>query len=111
MAQVASKSVGITDPLQTAQNGTHTFYAADILAESNAAFSVADGAPVLVLTSTDFGKRSFAADGEPYWVTLVDAGFSGSEDVELWCARAYPSLDAEELANTCAARTLAPPHD
>jgi hypothetical protein len=112
VAQVASKSVGITDPLQVAANGTHTFYAVDILAESRAAVAtVGDPSSVLVLQSVDFGKRSHATDGRPYWVTLVDAGFSSSDDVDLWCARTYPTLTAEQLANSCAARTLTPPHD
>ena len=112
VAQVASKSVGITDPLQTAQNGTHTFYAVDILAESRAAVvSVADPSAVLVLQSVDFGKRSYAADGQPYWVTVVDLGFTSSDQVKAWCASTYASLTPEQLANACAARTLAPPHD
>ena len=111
VAQVASKSVGITDPLQTAANGTHTFYAVDILAESRAAVSSVSASSVLVLRSTDFGKRSFAADGQPYWVTVVDVGFTSSDQVKAWCAATYPTLNAEELANACAARTLSPPHD
>ena len=111
VAQVASKSVGITDPLQTAQNGTHTFYAVDILAESQAARAVvASPSQLLVLQSLDFGKISRAPDGQPYWVTLVDVGFAGSGDVEAWCARTYPQLSPVELDNTCAARTLTPSH-
>ena len=112
VAQVASKSVGITDPLQVAANGTNTFYAVDILAESRVARqAAADPSSALVLQSLDFGKRSVARDGQPYWVTLVDDGFASSEEVDLWCARAFPSLTPEQLANACAARTLAPPHD
>jgi hypothetical protein len=112
VAQVASKSVGITDPLQTAANGTHTFYALDILAESlQARSTVADPSEVYVLWGTDFGKRSTAADGSPYWVTLVDAGFASSADVQAWCSATYPSLSPEQLADTCVPRTLTPPHD
>jgi hypothetical protein len=111
VAQVASKSVGITDPLQTAANGTHTFYAVDILAESRAAVSSVAASSVLVLRSTDFGKRSYAADGQGYWVTVVDVGFSSSDQVKTWCASTYPTLTPEQLANACAPRTLAPPHD
>jgi hypothetical protein len=111
VAQVASKSVGITDPLQTAANGTHTFYAVDILAESRAATASVSASSVLVLRSTDFGKRSFAADGQAYWITLVDVGFTSSDQVKAWCAGTYPTLTAEQLANACAARTLTPPHD
>jgi hypothetical protein len=110
VAMVASKSVGITDPLQTAQNGTHTFYAADILAESQAVQTVVpDPSMVLVLQSPDFGRALTAPDGQPYWVTLVDGGFSSSADVEAWCAQTYPNLDPAALANACVARTLTPP--
>jgi len=111
VAQVASKSVGITDPLQTAANGTHTFYAVDILAESQAATNLAPPSSVLVLQSTDFGKRSHASDGQAYWITLVDEGFGSSDAVKSWCAGAFPTLTADQLADTCAARTLSPPHD
>jgi hypothetical protein len=59
-----------------------------------------------VLQSTDFGKAVVAADGQPYWVTLVDAGFICSDDVGLWCARTCLQLTAEQLANARAAPTL-----
>jgi len=111
VAQVASKSVGITDPLQTAANGTHIFYAVDILAESKAATSSVASSSALVLRSTDFGKRSYASDGQGYWVTLVDVGFTSSDEAESWCASTFSTLTPEQLANACAARTLAPPHD
>jgi hypothetical protein len=112
VAQVASKSVGITDPLQTAQNGSHTFFARDILAESLAARStVADASQVYVLWATDFGRRSTAPDGSPYWVTIVDAGLTSAADVTAWCARTYSTLTPEQLADTCAPRTLTTPHD
>jgi hypothetical protein len=111
VAQVASKSVGITDPLQTAANGTHTFYAVDILAESRATTQSVPASSVLVLQSTDFGKRSYASDGQPYWITVVDAGFGSSDQVKAWCASTYPTLNAQQLADACAARTLSPPHD
>ena len=110
VAQVASKSVGITDPLQVAANGTNTFFAVDILAESRSVVATLSS-PVLVLQSTDFGKRSWTRDGEPYWVTLVDGGFGSSDAVTAWCARTYADLTPEQLANACVARTLAPPHD
>lgn len=64
-----------------------------------------------VLQSIDFGKRSTAPDGQPYWVTLVDAGFSSSDQVEAWCASKFSSLTLEQLANACAARTLTPPYN
>ena len=33
-----------------------------------------------------------------------------ADDVNAWCARTWPSLDAAALANACAPRTLSPPH-
>jgi len=111
VAQVASKSVGITDPLQTASNGTHTFYAVDILAESKAVTSSVPVSAVLVLQSTDFGKISHAPDGQAYWITVVDEGFGGSDQVKSWCASTYPTLTPEQLADSCAPRTLSPPHN
>jgi hypothetical protein len=112
VAQLASKDVGITDPLQIAQNGTHVFLAVDVLAESRAALaSVTDPAAVSVLHGTDFGQRSTAPDGDPYWITVVDAGFGSRDDVGAWCAATYPQLDGDELTNACLPRRLTPPHD
>jgi hypothetical protein len=110
VAQVASKSIGITDPLQTAQNGTHTFFATDILAESEAARQRAPGDEVLLLQSSDFGTSRTAPNGQPYWVTLVDGGFTSSADVKAWCASTFASLDQQSRDNACAVRTLTPPH-
>ncbi len=111
VAQLASKDVGITDPLQTAQNGTHVFHAVDVLAESRAALAtVTDPSAVLVLQGTDFGRRSTADDGDPYWITVVDAGFTGRGAVEAWCAATYPQLHGAELTNACVPRRLTPPH-
>jgi hypothetical protein len=102
--------VGITDPLQTAQNGSHTFYAADILAEVTAVQARVNGSPLLVLTSQDFGKVSTAADAQPYWVTLVDGGFGSLDAVQAWCAATYADLSQAARDDTCAPRTLSPPH-
>jgi hypothetical protein len=112
VAQLASKSVGITDPLQTAANGTHTFYAGDILAEvANAQAEVGGSSQLYVLWSTDFGKRSTAPDGSPYWTTVADAGFAGQDNVTEWCSVTFPGLPADQLADQCAPRQLVPPHD
>ena len=70
-----------------------------------------DPSAVFVLQGTDFGKRSVAPDGQPFWVTIVDEGFTSDAEVEMWCARTFSQLTPAELANACAARTLAPPHD
>jgi hypothetical protein len=112
VAQVASKYVGIADPLQEAPNGGHTFYAADILAEHLAVQGRVSGpVDVLLLAGTDFGRRSTGPEGQQFWITLVDGGFGGESDVEAWCAATYPELTPEQRENTCAPRTLAPPHD
>jgi hypothetical protein len=38
-------------------------------------------------------------------------GFGSQDAVKSWCASAFATLTAEQLADTCAARTLSPPHD
>ncbi|MGY1786711.1 hypothetical protein [Geodermatophilus sp. SYSU D00698] len=111
VAQVASKNVGITDPLQTTATGSHQFFAVDILAESRSLLSLAADSQVHVLTSFDFGRRSAAANGDLFWITIVDAGFGSGDDVRAWCAGAFPQLSGDALANACVARTLEPPHD
>ena len=112
VAQLSSKSVGITDPLQTAANGTHTFYAADILAElRDINATVGSSAALYLLWGTDFGKRSTAPDGSPYWTTLADGGFGSEDDVTAWCTVTFPGLPADQLENQCAPRQLNSPHD
>ena len=112
VAQVASKWVGVTDPLQTAQNGTHTFYARDILAESLAAQKTVDSpSKVYVVWGTDFGKKSSGPNGAPIWVTLVDAGYASHDNVLQWCHVTYPNLSPQQLADTCAPRQIVPPHE
>jgi hypothetical protein len=112
VAQVASKNVGVTDPLQTALNGSHTFYAVDILAESQSIVSrVGDPTKVYVLWGTDFGKRSQAPDGSPYWTTIVDAGYASHDNVLAWCKVTFPELTPQQLADTCAPRQLTSPHN
>lgn len=112
VAQVASKWVGVSDPLQPAANGSHTFEATDILAESQAAETMVDDpSKVYVLWGTDFGKRSTGPNGAPIWVTLVDAGYASQDNVTQWCQAKFPGLTPQQLADTCAPRQLTPPHD
>jgi hypothetical protein len=108
VAQVASKYVGITDPMQVAQNGSHTFHALDILAEMDDAAARAPSAQMFVLNGSDFGRYSVGPQGQEFWVTLVDAGFTSSAQVDVWCASTYADLTVEQRKNTCAARTLVP---
>ena len=85
--------------------------AVDILAESLSARRLADPTSVMTLQSTDFGKVSRWSNGQPFWVTVVDAGFQTSEQAEAWCARAFASLTQEQRDNTCAPRTLVAPYN
>jgi hypothetical protein len=109
-AQLASKVVGISDPYQTAANGTHTFYAADILAE-HLALRQGDnlGARVVLVLSTDYGKRQLY-QGQPLWVTFALGAFDSAGAVSAWCARRFPQLSGDLLTNQCTARKLEPPH-
>ena len=105
-AQLASKSVGIVDPLQTTAAGSHTFTAADILAEHLALRSApSQGTSVVLVLSTDFGKRQLY-QGSPLWVTFALGDFPDREAVQRWCARRFPELAGERLTNQCTVRKL-----
>lgn len=106
VAQLASKAPGILDPQQTTSVGSHIFWAGDILAE-HLALRDGDnlGATVVLLLSTDYGKRELY-EGQPLWVTFAIGDFSGSVDVQQWCAERFPSLSGDALKNSCAPRRL-----
>jgi hypothetical protein len=109
VAQLASKIVGITDPLQTTAAGSHTFAAADILAE-HVALRNGDnqGVRVVLLLSTDFGKRQLY-QGRPLWVTFALGDFGTADGVRTWCAGRFPALSGDVLVNQCAPRRLLTP--
>jgi hypothetical protein len=108
-AQLASKSVGIVDPYQTTASGSHTFQAADILAEhQELRDATTDGATVVLLLSTDFGKRQLYR-GRPLWVTFALGDFPTGAAVTRWCAARFSDLTGKELLNQCAVRKLEPP--
>jgi hypothetical protein len=107
VAQLASKIVGIVDPDQTAPAGSHTFYAADILAEHRKLRDGTAGTTVVLLLSTDFGKRQLY-QGEPLWITFALGDFPNREAVTQWCAARFPELSGKELLNQCAVRKLEP---
>ena len=73
--------------------------------------TVGGSAALYLLWGTDFGKRSTAPDGSPYWTTLADGGFASEDDVTAWCAATFPGLPADQLENQCAPRQLNSPHD
>ena len=107
-AQLASKTVGIVDPNQIAANGSHTFYAQDILAEHNRLRQeFTDEARVVLLLSTDYGRQQLY-EGQPLWVTFALLPDSSREEVAAWCARQFPSLSTAALENQCVPRRLNP---
>ncbi|MDG4762713.1 hypothetical protein O7632_01070 [Solwaraspora sp. WMMD406] len=111
VAQLASKSVGIVDPQQVAENGSHVFYASDILAEHERLRREHEAsAPVALLLSTDYGKRQLYA-GQPLWITIAVGDFTSADEVTSWCADRFPYLSAAALDNQCVARKLEPPRD
>ena len=108
VAQLSAKSVGTTDPVQTASNGSSTFYPADILAQSREIASGAAGGDVFVLKTTDFGEGLLDARGNPYWVTLAAGPFADVEDVRTWCASMFADVPAEVRGNVCLPKQLTP---
>ena len=109
VAQLAAKSVGTTDPAQTAANGSSTFYAADILTQSRAIAAGVAGGDVFVLRSTDFGQASVDARGNPYWVTFAAGPFAGAGDVRTWCDSVFATTPAPERVNACLPQQLLAP--
>jgi hypothetical protein len=109
VAQLSAKSVGTTDPVQTAANGSSTFYPADILAQSQEIASGIAGGDVFVLQTTDFGDALVDARGNPYWVTLAAGPFAQAGDVQAWCDSMFASTPADVRGNVCLPRRLTPP--
>jgi len=107
-AQLAAKSIGTTDPAQVATNGSHTFYAGDILAQSRAIAAGPAGADVFVLRSDDYGKGSIDARGNPYWTTLAAGPFASAADVRTWCDSVFGGVPAATRGNVCLPRQLLP---
>lgn len=108
VAQLASKYVGITDPLQTASNGSHTFLAEDILLEHRALRERLDTVRIVLLRSTAYGTRR-THEGQPYWVTMaLSPTFTSSDDVRQWCRESFPDLTGTDLTNSCMVNRLVP---
>nr|NLI50550.1 hypothetical protein [Propionibacterium sp.] len=107
VAQLASKSVGIEDPLQTAANGTHVFFAVDILAEHDQLKARVRDASVILADSTTYGTRATDTGGRPYWRSIaLSPAFTSKEAVSAWCQRTFAPLTGEALANQCVATQL-----
>ena len=109
VAQLASKYDGVTDPQLTAMNGSHTFRFPDILNEHQTLQrSAPPDTQVVLLRSTDYGKRT-VVNGQPLWVTMaVRADFTSEAAVQSWCAQRYPAVSGKDLKNICMPNRLAP---
>jgi len=105
VAQVASKNPGTYDKFQTTASGSHTFQATDILAEYQRLRDDLGSAKVVLLKSTDFGKRQMYR-GAPLYVTFFLGRFGSADAVRSWCAATFPDLSADALANQCAVRRM-----
>ncbi|MEI2778221.1 MAG: hypothetical protein V9G19_20085 [Tetrasphaera sp.] len=109
--QLASKTNGMDDPLQTAENGSHTFYYTDIVAEQD---RIKDrlaqrGWPSISLLASDFGTGQ-RVGYDRMWVLLGDPGGISSEaGAQSACQTLYPERSGELLKNVCVPRRLKPP--
>ncbi|WP_369052722.1 hypothetical protein [Kineococcus terrestris] len=108
VAQLSAKSVGLTDPEQTAANGSNTFYATDILAQvQDLAAGVASG-EVFVLRSTDLREELRDPRGEAYWNTFAAGSFADAAAVRRWCDEVFVAVDGPERGHVCFAKQLHP---
>lgn len=106
VAELSAKRPGISDPLQVAANGSHTFYFPDILAEHERLSERFYDIDVMMLRREDWGKQ-----GRDLWHTVADpGGFASEADVEAWCAVSFPELSGEALHNQCTPRQLKAPY-
>ena len=114
LVELAAKWVGATDPQLTAANGSHTFYASDILAEYRSLKS-SYGLSVHLVLSAQFGKQSVNSKipaGEPLYITIYDPGtFAGKSDADSWCSAQFPGLTGASLQNVCLTHPATPPHN
>ena len=109
VAQLASKWVGITDPLQVNADGSRTFSGRDILREHNELRANIADADVRLLDSTRYGVRRSHAGDHPYWMTVaLNPEFTSVGAVKAWCAEQFPSLPQQKLENRCMPNRLTP---
>lgn len=109
VAQLASKYVGIVDPLQATASGSHTFMAMDIYAEHLQLTSKITGAQVVLFDSRTLQGARVASTGGAYWMTFgIADGFTSADAVLAWCSTQFPGLSATALNNHCLPTQLQP---
>ncbi len=106
-AQLSSKYVGVRDPLQETALGSHTFYAADILAEHQDLRATFGAYDVILLRGQDFSP-GMTHNGDTFWYTFVLGNFDSRNDVDYFCEGAFQGLTGKDLKNRCLPRTLRP---
>lgn len=108
-AQIATKYPGIVDPIQTTADGSHTFMAADILAEHSRLREAHDSAahPVVLIKSTDYSKRQ-RINGHFLWATFAIGSFPDAAAVHAWCDARFADLTQAQRDNQCVVRRLNP---
>jgi hypothetical protein len=108
VAQLSSKYVGVRDPLQQTETGSHSFFAVDILAEhQNLRSGYGDQFEVVLLRGQDFGS-GLTYHGETLWYTFLLGNFKSRSAVKSFCRSTFPGLTGRDLENRCLPRTLRP---
>lgn len=104
---LSAKYPGSSDPLQTAANGSNTFYFSDILTFHEDLVQRLYDVNVKMLRTADWGKQG----GRDLWFTVADpGGLTSAAEAEAWCAARFPELSGEVLQNQCLPRRMRAPH-
>jgi hypothetical protein len=108
VAQLSSKYVGVRDPLQQTESGSHRFFAVDILAEhQDLRARYGNQFELRLLRGQDFGS-GLTYNGETLWYTFLLGDFKSRSAVKSFCRSAFPGLAGRHLENRCLPRTLRP---
>jgi hypothetical protein len=108
VAQLSSKYVGVRDPLQKTESGSHRFFAVDIFAEhQDLRGRYGSQFEVRLLRGQDFGS-GLTYNGETLWYTFLLGDFESRSAVKSFCRSAFPGLTGRHLENRCLPRTLRP---
>jgi len=106
LAQLSSKYVGVTDPLQAAPvTGGSTYTARDIYAHYLQLKAQWTGASLILIDTRALAAPESAPGGGPKWrVYVADPTFASQSAADAWCASRLPQLSGETLRNFCQAQ-------